>query len=495
MRRVTSGKPPGEPTTNDDGGAISHYTRRQAGSAPSSLDDPFDDPLFDDGGEEAPREIVVEMQEGPTDEEKDKENKGGTSLRVVSHLLRRNAAGIIFSIPLLSTVIVIIRIMADRRQQSFEGTRLYRDVAFSSQEMMLAEYGLLITSVPFLLVLAWNLVELRTNWKTTEKLMRVDIYGRFLVFWGFSVPSIILFALFNRLEKTRDDERHRLVNEICFVIITTNDLVGFFILSSILVRIVHAEDMFMRPILCIALALGDAIYSILNVVADVEISLPKEQQFLLSLAQAFSSARYAVIVLGFLSLANIARNRLKFGIKLPFRTLDLVFGPALGISLFILSKVLSANHPPNYGSSDLLSQEWASFEILKTAYIIALLLFSLFFLVRAVAANREDLRVSEQKLDDVQTLTHRLQQEKALTVKLMSSMMPARIANDLSRGIAVPPEMYKFVVVFFSDIEGFTKFSRAHQPILIFDMLDRLYSVMDRCVTQFPSLYKVETIG
>ena len=456
-------------------------TRRIAGSA-------------DVDKEESPEIIVIN---GDDEHGDSKKVEGGGNWARIANLMRRHAAGIIFCIPLVSTMIVLIRILVDRRRQTFEGTKLHRDVETKSIEMVTAEYGLLIMSVPFLLVLAWNVLELRTNWSNAERLKRVDMYGRILILLGMCVPATILFGIFSSLnEGAQDDQRRDLINAACFTIIFANNLVGFFILSSILVRIVHAEDPFMRPILCIVLAVGDAGYSIINVVTDVDIGQGRDQPILQSLAQALSSARYAVIALGFLSLINIARNRFFFGTKMPFRALDLVFGPTMGISLFVLSRVLSStNHAAFYGSTDLSAGEWSSFEVLKTAYIIALLLFSLFFLTRVVAANWEDLRISEQKLDIVQTLTHRLQQEKALTVKLMSSMMPARIADNLSKGIAVPPEMYKYVVVFFSDIEGFTKFSRQHQPIIVFDMLDRLYSVMDLCVSQFPSLYKVETIG
>ena len=85
--------------------------------------------------------------------------------------------------------------------------------------------------------------------------------------------------------------------------------------------------------------------------------------------------------------------------------------------------------------------------------------------------------------------------ERALATKLLQTLVPPRIAADLSQGIAVPPEMYRFAIVFFSDIEGFTSFGDSRPAIEVFNMLDRLFGVMDSVVTCFPALYKVETIG
>jgi class 3 adenylate cyclase len=87
-----------------------------------------------------------------------------------------------------------------------------------------------------------------------------------------------------------------------------------------------------------------------------------------------------------------------------------------------------------------------------------------------------------------------LQTERAMAIKLLHSMVPPRIADDLSKGNDVPPEMFNFATVYFSDIEGFTKFASVKTPIEVFTMLNRLFRIMDYCVTRFPrELYKIET--
>lgn len=75
-------------------------------------------------------------------------------------------------------------------------------------------------------------------------------------------------------------------------------------------------------------------------------------------------------------------------------------------------------------------------------------------------------------------------------------MVPPRIAEDLSNGVHVPAQMFQYVVIFFSDIEGFVAYADRKSPMQVFDMLDGLFSVMDYCVSHFSKkLYKVETIG
>lgn len=107
-----------------------------------------------------------------------------------------------------------------------------------------------------------------------------------------------------------------------------------------------------------------------------------------------------------------------------------------------------------------------------------------------------DITNEAAKIDQLDRILYNvLENERSLSMKLLHTMVPPKIAHDLSHGIAVPPEMFAFVVIFFSDIVGFTTFASSHTPLQVFDMLDGLFSVMDHCTTQFPSLYKVETIG
>lgn len=85
--------------------------------------------------------------------------------------------------------------------------------------------------------------------------------------------------------------------------------------------------------------------------------------------------------------------------------------------------------------------------------------------------------------------------ERELTIRLLYSMVPPKIASDLANGREVLPQMYDFAVIFFSDIQGFTAFAAINSSLEVFAMLERVFTVMDYCVGLFPSLYKVETAG
>ena len=54
-------------------------------------------------------------------------------------------------------------------------------------------------------------------------------------------------------------------------------------------------------------------------------------------------------------------------------------------------------------------------------------------------------------------------------------MMPRSIANKLRMNETVEAEYYESVSIYFSDIVGFTSIAAASNPILIVDLLNRLY--------------------
>ena len=72
-------------------------------------------------------------------------------------------------------------------------------------------------------------------------------------------------------------------------------------------------------------------------------------------------------------------------------------------------------------------------------------------------------------------------------------MVPKHVAKQLLSGRRVAPEKHQFVVVFFSDIKGFSSFADDREPMNVFFSLDRLISIMDFCLSQFPELYKVDS--
>ena len=114
----------------------------------------------------------------------------------------------------------------------------------------------------------------------------------------------------------------------------------------------------------------------------------------------------------------------------------------------------------------------------------------------ALALESQALALESQRRQSMdRCLLDVLERERSLVTKLLYTMVPPKIARDLSNGMPVEPELFKYCVIFFSDIEGFTAFGDSHTPFEVFDMLNNLFSVMDYVTTCFPTLYKVETVG
>lgn len=103
-----------------------------------------------------------------------------------------------------------------------------------------------------------------------------------------------------------------------------------------------------------------------------------------------------------------------------------------------------------------------------------------------------------QKLEETTgalKVTHEaLEREKGKTDTLLYEMLPRKVADTLKMGDKVPAEKYDDITILFSDVVGFAGIAAAITPEQIVDLLNALYSLMDK-VTARHNVYKVETVG
>eukprot|EP00095_Tigriopus_kingsejongensis_P003488 maker-scaffold378_size191342-snap-gene-0.22 protein:Tk03488 transcript:maker-scaffold378_size191342-snap-gene-0.22-mRNA-1 annotation:"guanylate cyclase 32e-like" len=107
----------------------------------------------------------------------------------------------------------------------------------------------------------------------------------------------------------------------------------------------------------------------------------------------------------------------------------------------------------------------------------------------------EMLEKYSNNLEDLVTeRTRQLFEEKQKTEDLLHRMLPPSVARKLTHGIAVEPETFTGVTIYFSDIVGFTSMCSESTPLQVVKFLNELYSRFDEIIQSF-DVYKVETIG
>uniref|UniRef100_A0A8D8X7X9 Guanylate cyclase soluble subunit beta-1 n=1 Tax=Cacopsylla melanoneura TaxID=428564 RepID=A0A8D8X7X9_9HEMI len=103
--------------------------------------------------------------------------------------------------------------------------------------------------------------------------------------------------------------------------------------------------------------------------------------------------------------------------------------------------------------------------------------------------------------DKLQQTYRELEGEKQKTDRLLYSVLPASVANELRHKRPVPPKRFDCVTLLFSGIVGFSDYCATHTDskgaMKIVTMLNQLYTCFDDLTDSKtnPNVYKVETVG
>ena len=94
--------------------------------------------------------------------------------------------------------------------------------------------------------------------------------------------------------------------------------------------------------------------------------------------------------------------------------------------------------------------------------------------------------------DKLQQTARELQQEQQLTDRLLYSILPSSVANDLRLKRPVAAKKYEIVTVMFSGIVDFTHYcNQSSEPMEIVELLNETYTKFDHLADKNNEVFKV----
>jgi class 3 adenylate cyclase/FixJ family two-component response regulator len=117
---------------------------------------------------------------------------------------------------------------------------------------------------------------------------------------------------------------------------------------------------------------------------------------------------------------------------------------------------------------------------------------------RILEESKKKLKSNAEKLkalnDEIIMQKIALENEKAKTDKLLQSILPLKIANELLEKGYTKPREYDSVSILFADVIGFSDLAKISPAIELVTRLDNYFYIFDEITEQF-GLEKIKTIG
>lgn len=319
------------------------------------------------------------------------------------------------------------------------------------------------------------------------KAKRIDIIARIYFIFAFLLPAAVLSAYL---------QREGLPNNAVTVAAVVNfimDYQFFVIVCTAASVIMHPTEWLARPLFIIPLEIGVGISCLLEQLYSIHDGNDAVTNTLDSARTVFQIPFYVLTLISILTVGMYCRLLFN-GVAVPGRCIDFVYLITLLFLWYAISRGLGFKSLRLY-PRDVDFDAWVFYRFFGGSIFFLMWQMRSTHVIMRRAELQEKLKIQAERREET-VRSAAILKERQMAIRILHSMVPPKVANDLSKGVEVMPEMFAFTVVFFSDIQGFTKFASMKSPLEVFAMLNRLFRVMDFCVSLFPKqLYKIETIG